>query len=101
MAEEATILGPQRRLDEMVRQLFERNGIGVLDAAAADFDAVAVKESDREILALQPIRRSGLLKGGQGEGERNEKDQAPDIEPLGGRLDAELDEARNVEAVHE
>ena len=66
MAEEAPVLGREHRLDEMIGQLLEGNRIVVLDAAPADLDAIAVEESDREILAFQPVLVAGLAKGGQG-----------------------------------
>ena len=77
MAEEAPILGRQHRLDEMIGQLLERNGIVVLDAAPPDLDAVAVEESDREVLALQPVLVAGLAERRQGQRQRDEQRRPP------------------------
>ena len=55
MLEEAPVLGRQHRLDEMVGQFVERDRVVVLDAAPADFDAIAVEEGHGDVLALQPI----------------------------------------------
>ncbi len=44
--EEAPVLGRQRRLDQVVGQVLERNGIIVVHAALADLGAVAIEELD-------------------------------------------------------
>ena len=60
MLVEAAIFGSERRLDQVVRELVERDRVIVPDAARADFVAVAVEESDREFGFLQPIVVRGL-----------------------------------------
>ena len=55
MAEEASVFGRQNRLDEVIGQLVEGNGVVVLDAAPADLDAEAIDKSHREILTAQPF----------------------------------------------
>ena len=55
MLVEAPVLGRERRLDEVVREILELVGIVVADAAAADLLAVAVEEGDGEVLRLQPV----------------------------------------------
>jgi len=42
MVVEAAVFGGERRLDQIVRKIFQRNRVVVLDAAAADRIAVAV-----------------------------------------------------------
>ena len=49
MVVKAAILGGERRLDQIVRKILQRNRVVVLDAAAADRIAVAIEERDREI----------------------------------------------------
>ena len=49
MIVEAAVLGGERRLDQIVRKILQRNRIIVLDAAVADRVAVAVEKRNREI----------------------------------------------------
>ena len=67
MLVEAPVLGRERRLDQMVGHILERDGIVVLDAAIADLVAVAVEECDRELGFLQPVLVRGFAKGGDGQ----------------------------------
>ena len=90
MVEEAAVLGRQHRLDEMIGQFVERDGVVVLDAAPADLDAVAVEESDREILALQPVLVAGLAKGGLGERQHDERADQAEIQALAGEFDRDF-----------
>ena len=102
MLVEAPVLGRERRLDQRVGELRQRDRIVVLDAAAADLVAVAVEEGDRELGLLQPVVVGGLAERGQRE--RQHHDEAAGAE--GGGLRQRLDEhpappAADVEAVHE
>lgn len=102
MVVEATVLGRERRLDQHVRKVFQRDRIIVLDAAAADRVAVAVKEGDGEVGLLQPIFVGGLAEGG--DGEREQQDHAAEADRCG--LRQRFDEhpalpPPDIEAVHE
>ena len=102
MVVEAAVFGGERRLDQMVRKILQRDRIVVLDAAAADRIAVAVEEGHREIGFLQPVLVGGLAEGRHGQ--RQHQDQA--AEPDGGGFRQRLDEhpappAADMEAVHE
>ena len=69
MVVEAPVLGGEGRLDQVVGQLVERDGIVGADAAAADLVAVAVEEDDGDVLGLVELAGRGGLEGGQGQGE--------------------------------
>jgi len=60
---EPPVFGGERRLDEMVGELVERDRVIVADAARAHFIAVAVEEGDRELGLLQPIVVGGFTEG--------------------------------------
>src|SRR5262249_29688603 len=92
----------ERRLDQIVREIFQRDRVIMLDAAAADRIAVAVEEADREVGFLQPVFIRGLAEGGDGEREQQHQPAEPD----GGGFRQRLDEdpalpAADIEAVHE
>ena len=102
MVVEAAVFGRQRRLDQIVRKILQRDRIVVLDAAAADRIAVAVEEGHREIGFLQPVFVGGFAK--RRHRQRQHQDQP--AEPDGGGLRQRFDEdpalpAADIEAVHE
>ena len=102
MVVEAAVLGRERRLDQIVRKILQRNRIIVLDAAAADRIAVAVEEGHREIGFLQPVVVGGFAE--RRHRQRQQQDQA--AEPDGGGFRQRFDEdpafpAADIEAVHE
>ena len=77
MVIEAAILGGDQRLNEVGRQILQRQRIVMLDAAPADVDAVAIKEGDRQFLLLQPVL-GGLAEGGlRQRQQRGQADDAP------------------------
>src|SRR5947209_1780526 len=100
MLVKAAVLGRQHRLEQMLGKLIERDGVIVLDAAAADFIAVAIEESDREILFLQPIVR-GLAEGRNGEEERQDGAAEAECQALASEFDTEAPPALHMEPVHE
>src|SRR5262249_56290265 len=63
MFEKPPILGGERRLDQVVGELVERDCVIVADAARAQFIAIAVEEGDRELGLLQPIVVGGFTEG--------------------------------------
>ena len=102
MVVEAAVFGGERRLDQIVRKIFQRDRVVVLDAAAADRIAVAVEERHREIGFLQPVVVGGFAK--RGDRERQHQDQPAEAD--GGGFRQRLDEdpalpAADIEAVHE
>ena len=102
MVVEAAVLGGERRLDQIVRKIFERNRVVVLDAAAADRIAVAIEKRHREIGFLQPVFVGGFAK--RRNRQRQHQDQT--AEPEGGGFRQRFDEdpafpAADIEAVHE
>ena len=78
MVVEAAVLGGERRLDQIVRKILERDRVVVLDAAAADRVAVAVEERHREIGFLQPVVVGGLAK--RRHRQRQHQDQAAEAD---------------------
>jgi hypothetical protein len=96
----------------MVGEFLERDGIVVLDPAAADLVAVAVEEGDRELGFLQPVLVRGLAESRNRERQHQDHsagaercafgegfDQAPalpagDMEPVHEGREALIDLAR-------
>ena len=102
MIVEAAVFGGERRLDQDVGKIFQRDRVVVLDAAAADRIAVAVEEGDREVGFLQPVVVGGLAKGG--DRERQHQHGAAEAERGGFRERLDDDPAlpaADIEAVHE
>ncbi len=102
MVVEAAVFGGERRLDQIVREVFQRDRVIVLDAAAADRIAVAVEERYCEIGFLQPVVIGGFAK--RGDRERQHQDQAAEADRGGFRKRFDEDPAlpaADIEAVHE
>ena len=78
MVVEAAVLGGERRLDQVVRKILERNRIIVLDAAAADRIAVAIEERYREIGFLQPVVVGGFAKCRHRQRQHQDQSAEPD-----------------------
>src|SRR5215813_4320511 len=102
MVVEAAVFGGERRLDQIIREVFQRDRVVVLDAAAADRVAVAVEKGHREIGFLQPVLVGGFAK--RRNREREQEHQSAEAE--GGGLRKRLDKeptlpAADIEAVHE
>ncbi len=74
MLVEAPVFGREHRLDQVIGELLERNGVVVLDAARAHLVAVAVEDGHRELRLLQPVVVGGFLEGG--ERQRQHQDEA-------------------------
>src|SRR5215813_10411189 len=60
MIVEAAVFGRERRLDQIVRKVFQRNRVVVFDATASDRIAVSAEKGDGEIRLLQPILIRGF-----------------------------------------
>ena len=102
MVVEAAVFGGERRLDQIVRKVFQRDRVVVLDAAAADRIAVAVEERHREIGFLQPVVVGGFAK--RRDRERQHQDQPAEADRGGFRQRLDEDPAlpaADIEAVHE
>ena len=102
MVVEAAVFGGERSLDQIVRKIFQRDRVIMLDAAAADRIAVAIEERHRQIGFLQPVLVGGFAKGG--DRQRQHQDQAGQSDGCG--LRQRFDEhpalpAANIKAVHE
>ena len=102
MVVEAAVFGGERRLDQHVRKIFQRDRVVVLDAAVADRIAVSVEEADREVGFLQPVVVGGLAEGG----DRERQHQHGAAEAQRGGFRERLDDdpalpAADIEAVHE
>lgn len=91
----------ERRLDEIVRQLLERNGVVDARPALADFVAVAIEKRDREIRFLQPVVATRFAERGHGEREHQDEPGGAERHALGCALDEQALYARDVEAIHE
>src|SRR6516165_4991110 len=63
MLVEPPVLSGERRLDQVVGELVERDCVIVADAARAQFIAIAVEEGDGELGLLQPIVVGGFTEG--------------------------------------
>ena len=102
MLVEAAVFGGERRLDQIVRKVFQRDRVVVLDAAAADRVAVAVEEGHREVGLLQPVLVGGLAEGGHRQRQHQDQAAEPDRRGLRQRLDEDPAlPAADIEAVHE
>ena len=101
MLVEAPVLGRQHRLDQMVRKLVERHQFIVLDAAVADFVAVAVEEGDGEIGFLQPVVVGGLAESRNREYQQQEQSAGAERRHFRQWLDQHpTPPAGDVEAIH-
>ena len=87
MLVEAPVFGRERRLDQVIGKVLERDGVVVLDAARADLVAVAVEEGDGELGLLQPVLVGGFAE--RRDRERQHDDQPAEAErgAFGQRLD--------------
>ena len=102
MVVEAAVLGGERRLDQIVRKILQRNRIIVLDAAVADRIAVAVEKRHREIGFLQPVVVGGLAKCRHRQRQHQHQADEPDGRSLRQRFDEDpAFPAADIEAVHE
>ena len=102
MVVEAAVLGGERRLDQIVRKILQRNRIIVLDAAVADRVAVAVEKRHREIGFLQPVVVGGFAKCRHRQRQHQHQADKPDGRCLGQRFDENPAlPAADIEAVHE
>ena len=78
MLVEAPVLGRERRLDQVIRIVLQRNRIVVPDAARSDLVAEAVEEGDREFGLLQPVLVRGFAE--RRDRERQRDDESADAE---------------------
>ena len=102
MLVEAPVFGRQHRLDEVIGEILERHGIVVLDAAVADFVAVAVEKGDGEFGFLQPVVVGGVAERRNRERQHQHQPAGPQRRRLRERLDQQpAPPAGDVEAVHE
>ena len=99
VAEEATVLRRQHRLDEIVRQLLERDRVVVFDAALADLDAVAILKGHGEVAALQPVVVRGFLEGRHGQRQHDEEAGEPERQTFAGELDEDAQRAGKMQPV--
>ena len=100
MLEEAPVFGRQHRLHEMIRQLVDRHGILVDDAAMADRVAVAIKEGDGEIVVVAPVFLR-LLEGRLGQRQQNDHTGRAECHRFAGDLEAKLLQPPHTEAAEE
>src|SRR5262245_9604836 len=102
MLVESAIFGGERRLDQMVGELIERNRVVVSDTARADLVAVTIEEGDGELGFLQPVVVGGFTKGGDGERQQDNQAAIAEGEAFRQRLDEiPAPPAGDMEAVHE
>ncbi len=64
MVEEATVLGAEHSLDDMIRQFIDRHRLPVQNTAPANLVAITVKKGDGIIVLRAPVLL-GFLKGWQ------------------------------------
>ncbi len=100
MAVEAPVFCGQHRLDEVVGQFLELQGIVVQDASLSDFVAVAVEECDGELLLLKPVL-ARLAEGGYGERQHDDATGRADIHGLAGPFERKAPAASHGETVEE
>src|SRR5262249_8843737 len=102
MLVEAAVFGGERRLDQVVGELVERDCVVVPNAARADFIAVAVEEGDRELGLLQPIVVGSFTEGGDRERQQDQQAAAAQGETLRHRFDeTPAPPSSDMEAVHQ
>src|SRR5258708_19692078 len=82
MLVEATIFGGERRLDQVVRELIERDRVIVSDAAGADFVAVAVEKGHCEFGLLEPVVVRSFTESGDREGQHDQEARIAQRHPL-------------------
>ena len=97
---ESPVFGGQHRLDQMVGQLVDGGGIFMDDAAMADLVAVAIKESDGEIVAFAPIAE-GFFKGRQGQRQHQHRTGNADIHRFAGKFKERLERTTGAKAAKE
>ena len=100
MLEEAPVLGGERRLDQIVREFFERHRIVAQQSALADLIAEAIVEGDA-VLVGQVHLALGDVEGGQREGEHDEQAAGAERQSLAGKLVEAAEEAFDLEAAEE
>ncbi len=102
MLVEAAVLGGERRLDQVIGKLVERDRIVVADAARANLVAVAVEEGDGEVRFLEPVVVGRLAEGRDGERQQNHEAAGAERQPFRhGLHENPAPPARDMEAVHE
>jgi hypothetical protein len=102
MVVEAAVLGGERRLDQIVRKIFQRDRVVVLDAAAADRRAVAVEELHGKVGFLQPVVIGGFTERRDGQRQHQNQPGQTDGRAFRQRLDEDPAlPAADIEAVHE
>ncbi len=98
--EEAPVLSGERRLDEIVGHFVELDRIVVLDAASPDLGAVAIKEGDGEVLALEPVL-AGLVERGLSQGQHDDGAGDPNGRGLAGDLEDHARRAADAQLRHQ
>ena len=102
MLVEATIFGGERRLDQVVRELIERDRVIVSDAAGAEFVAVAVEKGHREFGLFEPVVVRGFTESGNCERQHNQQARIPQGQALRQGFDERPPPpARDMEPVHQ
>ncbi len=102
MLVEATIFGGERRLDQVVRELIERDRVIVSDAAGADFVAVAVEKGHCEFGLLEPVVVRSFTESGDREGQHDQEARIAQGQALRDRFDEiPAPPARDMEPVHQ
>ncbi len=100
--EETPVLGCEHRLDQVIGKLVERHRVVMLDAAAADFIAVAVEKRHREIGLFQPVAVGRLAEGRHAERHHEKQAACAQRRHFRQRLDEEpAPPAGHVSAVHD
>ena len=100
MLEEARILGGECRLDEIGRNLAQRNGVVLADAAAADDLAIGIGEGHRIFAAAVP-HVAGTREGRKGEGQKSEAENHAEGDGVIEKIDEDAANAAQPEAIDE
>ena len=99
MLEKTPVFGRDHRMDQIWRQIVERDLVVMHDSAPPDLLAIAVEKSHSEVGFFQPIVGS-LLEGETAKRERYDTNAKPDGERLAGKFVKDTPPAGDMESVH-
>ena len=86
MLEEPPVLRGERRLDHVVGDFLDRDGVVDIDAALADDVAVAILEGDGEVIEREPVLAVDFLECGQREDVEDDEAAGAEGQAFGGEF---------------
>jgi hypothetical protein len=98
--EEAAVLGGERRLDHVIGNFFQRNGVIAQQAALADLVAIAIQEGDAEFVGEVDLALRDF-EGGQGKCEHDQESGHAQRQCFASQLIAGAPESLDLETAEE